>query len=120
MQLALGGLGRLGGGPGLGKAVVPAGVVAQDEQDDGSGAGEHGPHAVLLTPDGKSLVETAGDYGDEGYIYQELLDLPNFDGNYPVLGCWIVDGEPAGMGIREGGLVTNNTARFVPHVFQSR
>ena len=75
---------------------------------------------VSVVRDGKSLVETAGDYGDEGYIYQELLDLPNFDGNYPVLGCWIVDGEPAGMGIREGGLVTNNTARFVPHVFQSR
>jgi glutathionylspermidine synthase len=33
-----------------------------------------------------------------------------------VIGSWVVDGEPVGMGIREDGLITGNTARFVPHI----
>jgi hypothetical protein len=49
---------------------------------------------------------------------QQLYELPDFDGNRPVLGSWIVDGEPAGIGIREGGVVTGNTGRFVPHAFR--
>jgi len=35
-----------------------------------------------------------------------------------VIGSWIVDGEPAGMGIREDGLITSNLARFVPHILE--
>jgi len=68
--------------------------------------------------DGKTLAGTEGDYGHEGFVYQELFDLPDYDGNRPVLGSWIVDGDPAGMGIREDGLITGNTARFVPHIFE--
>lgn len=33
-----------------------------------------------------------------------------------MIGAWIVDGQPAGMGIREDGPITGNTARFVPHI----
>jgi len=33
-----------------------------------------------------------------------------------VLGSWVVDGEPAGLGIREDGWITGNGARFVPHI----
>jgi glutathionylspermidine synthase len=74
---------------------------------------------ITVVQNGRTEVETGGDYGDEGFVYQQLFALPDFDGNRPVLGSWIVDGEPAGMGIREGGLVTGNTGRFVPHVFNS-
>ena len=74
---------------------------------------------VAIVQDGQTLVETGGDYGEEGFIYQELFHLPDFDGHRPVLGSWIVDGEPAGMGIREGGLVTGNTGRFVPHAIST-
>jgi glutathionylspermidine synthase len=53
------------------------------------------------------------------YCYQELAPLPDFDGNRVVLGAWVVDGEPAGLGIRESvGLVTDEYARFVPHVIR--
>jgi len=63
------------------------------------------------------LKQTGGDYGKEGYIYQELCPLPSFDGNYPVLGSWIIGQEPAGMGIREStNLVTDNLSRFIPHL----
>jgi glutathionylspermidine synthase len=34
----------------------------------------------------------------------------------PVIGSWVVDGEAVGMGIREAGLITGNTARFTPHM----
>ncbi|MBI5654923.1 glutathionylspermidine synthase family protein [Candidatus Uhrbacteria bacterium] len=61
-------------------------------------------------------VQTGGDYGEEGYIYQAYAGLPAFQGYRPVIGSWVVDGEAAGMGIRESaGLVTDNTSRFAPH-----
>lgn len=75
---------------------------------------------VRLLRDGATLASTGGDYGDEGYVYQALYDLPDFGSDsgsvYPVIGSWVVDGTPAGMGIREDGLITGNTARFTPHI----
>lgn len=39
-----------------------------------------------------------------------------FDGNHVVLGSWIVDGEAAGMLVRESdGLVTDYFSRVAPH-----
>jgi glutathionylspermidine synthase len=59
---------------------------------------------------------TGGDYGEEGFVYQEYAPLPVHDGWQPVIGSWIVGQEPAGMGIREsGGPITDNLSRFVPH-----
>ena len=73
---------------------------------------------VTVVKDGSAMASTEGDYGHEGFVYQALYNLPNFGSNRPVIGSWIVDGEPAGMGIREDGLITGNTARFVPHIFE--
>lgn len=62
--------------------------------------------------------ESPGTYGQEGFIYQELAALANFDGYYPVLGSWIIGGEAGGMGIRESATpVTGYRSRFVPHLF---
>jgi len=58
-------------------------------------------------------------YGAEGHVYQAYAPIPEFDGFRPVLGAWIVDGEAAGMGIREAqGPVTHNGSCFVPHVIE--
>jgi len=66
-----------------------------------------------------TVEQTVGEYGEEGYIYQELCTLPDFGGNYPVIGSWIIGQEPAGMGIRESkNLITDNTSRFVPHMIE--
>lgn len=73
---------------------------------------------VTLVKGGATVAETAGDYGAEGFVYQRLHELPGAGDRRPVIGAWIVDGEPAGMGIREDGPVTGNTARFVPHVIE--
>ncbi len=52
-------------------------------------------------------------------VYQQLASLASADGKTAVLGSWLIDGEPAGLGIRESaGLVTTNVSRFVPHLFR--
>jgi glutathionylspermidine synthase len=64
------------------------------------------------------VVEAAedGPYGAEGYIRQSVAPLPDFSGQRPVLGSWLVDGSPCGLSIREDdGPITGNTSRFVPH-----
>ena len=72
---------------------------------------------VSIRKAGAIVAKTAGEYGEEGYIYQSLYRLPEAaPGCFPVLGSWVVDGAAVGMGIREDGLITSNTARFVPHV----
>lgn len=59
---------------------------------------------------------TGGDYGEEGFVYQEYAALPDFGGHHPVIGSWIIGQDPAGMGIREStGPITDNLSRFVPH-----
>ncbi|MEU3146937.1 MULTISPECIES: glutathionylspermidine synthase family protein [unclassified Streptomyces] len=67
---------------------------------------------VTIHPPGSAPVVR-----DEPCCYQQLAPLPDFDGNHVVLGAWTVGGESAGLGIRESsGLVTDEYARFLPHV----
>lgn len=74
---------------------------------------------IIDTAAGTTSASTSGNYGAEGFVYQEFYPLPETaPGAYPVIGAWIVDGEPCGMGIREDGLITGNTAKFVPHVIE--
>jgi glutathionylspermidine synthase len=71
---------------------------------------------VALVSAGTTLVEQEGPYGAEGFIRQALVALPNFSGQYPVLGSWLVDHTPCGLSIREDeNPITGNTSRFVPH-----
>jgi glutathionylspermidine synthase len=74
---------------------------------------------VKIVKNGVVAEQTGGEYGEEGFVIQDYAELPDFDGNHPVIGSWLIGGVPAGMGIREsGGLITNNTSRFVPHFFK--
>jgi glutathionylspermidine synthase len=67
----------------------------------------------------KEHVESTGDYGAEGYVFQQLAPIPDLDGKRPIIGSWIVGQEAAGIGVREAdGWVTGNTSRFVPHLFK--
>ena len=76
-----------------------------------------GANIEIVTDD--VIASTDGDYGEEGFVYQKLFELPEFDGNYPVIGSWMIDQEAAGMGIRESNtLITDNRSRFVPHLFK--
>lgn len=72
---------------------------------------------ITIFRNGVQDTTVGGDYGEEGYIYQKLFNLPNIDGNYPVIGSWVIGGESAGIGIRESKIeVTDNMSRFVPHI----
>jgi glutathionylspermidine synthase len=72
---------------------------------------------VRLVVEGQTTAETQGPYGDQPCVYQEWKPLPNFDGNYPVIGSWMVNGYACGVGIREDRTpLTQNTSRFVPHL----
>jgi glutathionylspermidine synthase len=73
---------------------------------------------VSIIRGGSIAAETGGDYGREGYVCQGLYPLPGEGNNRPVIGSWIVDGAAVGIGIREDGLITGNTARFVPHIIE--
>lgn len=66
----------------------------------------------------KQTFQQDGPYGKEGFVFQEFLPLPEFDGRFPVIGSWVIDGEPAGIGVREDAtLITTNDGTFVPHIF---
>jgi glutathionylspermidine synthase len=82
--------------------------------------GREGANITLHRP-GQDL-ETAGDYGEEGFIWQECAPLKTFGGMYPVLGSWVIGHEEGnaagGMGVRESDTpIIGNTSRFVPHLF---
>lgn len=63
------------------------------------------------------IAETEGDYNTGGYVYQEYASPTPYGGRYPVIGSWVIGGEPAGIGIRENRMeITDNMSEFVPHV----
>jgi glutathionylspermidine synthase len=71
---------------------------------------------ITAVVDEQRVLETAGDYGEEGFVFQQLIRSTNEF--HPVIGSWVIDGQSAGIGIRESSsLVTDNTSRFVPHLF---
>jgi glutathionylspermidine synthase len=74
---------------------------------------------VARVEGGVVVEETDGDYGEEGYVYQALANVPDFGGHHPIFGVWVVDHEAAGLGIREDtSKITGNLSRFVPHFFR--
>jgi glutathionylspermidine synthase len=71
---------------------------------------------VELVIAGESVDSDSGPYGAEGFVRQAIAPLPQFDGNYAVLGSWIAAGVPCGLSVREDASpITKNTSRFLPH-----
>ena len=72
---------------------------------------------VSITAGGATL-ESPGEYGEEGFIWQAYHPIARFGEHHAVIGSWIVGEEPAGIGIREDASpITRNSSRFVPHYF---
>ncbi|SEH65063.1 Glutathionylspermidine synthase [Rheinheimera pacifica] len=75
-----------------------------------------GANIELVTNDGKALKQD-GPYNDSGYIRQALAPLPQFNGNYTLIGSWVVADSAAGICIREdNSLITKDSSRFLPHI----
>ena len=74
---------------------------------------------IQVLESGRVVAETDGGYGAEGFVYQAHVEMPAFDGNYPVIGSWVIASQAAGIGIREDTTpITRDTSRFVPHLFE--
>jgi len=82
--------------------------------------GREGANTTIVV-DGTAVVSTPGPYGDGPFVCQAYSPLPGFADErdvpwHPVLGVWMIDGEPAGLGIRESaGPITDNLSHFIPH-----
>ena len=71
--------------------------------------------ANVTIVDGVFTESRDGDYGAEGYVWQALASLPR---THAVIGSWMIDQTPCGIGVREpkaGTRITSNLSRFVPH-----
>jgi glutathionylspermidine synthase len=72
---------------------------------------------VSIHIDGREVEVSDGPYGEEGYVVQAYSPLPEFEGSHTLIGSWLVDGEAAGLSVREDrSLITQDLSRFLPHV----
>ena len=75
---------------------------------------------VTLMEAGRAVEAADGDYGAEKHIVQAYAPLFAADGQHAVLGSWVIGDRAAGLGMREdGGRITRNLSRFVPHVIDA-
>ncbi len=83
--------------------------------------GREGSNIAFMMPNGIDVImQNDGPYENGPFIYQATELLPRFDGNYPVIGSWLINGTACGIGIREDvEPITSNKSRFVPHIFYS-
>jgi glutathionylspermidine synthase len=72
---------------------------------------------IAIVEHGKTTLQTEGPYGDEGVIYQAYHPLPQFSGNYTLIGSWLINDKAGGMSIREdSSRVTQDLSRYLPHI----
>ena len=77
-----------------------------------------------LTPsiveNGKTIESVEGPYGEEGDRLQQFHQLPKFGDSYMLIGSWLINDQPAGIGIREDrALITQDSSRFYPHILSN-
>ena len=72
---------------------------------------------ITLVRDNATIATTVGPYNGK-QIYQALAPDAVFDHRHTVLGLWMIDQDPCGLGVRESfSPITDNLSSFVPHFF---
>lgn len=75
---------------------------------------------VTIVKDNETLDQSEGEYGYEGFIYQEYAKLLFTGHGHYVIGSWVIGQEPCGMSFRESnGLITDNLSRYIPHIIKN-
>ena len=75
-----------------------------------------GANVEIATASGEWLCMD-GPYSEGPFVRQVFHSLPRFDGNYALIGSWVIGDCAAGIGIREAtDLITTDTSRFIPHI----
>ncbi|MGL6261518.1 glutathionylspermidine synthase family protein [Vibrio sp. WXL210] len=73
---------------------------------------------ISIVMNGACIEGTSGHYGAEGFISQAYAPLVEFGRGRCVVGSWMIGRTACGISFRESDrLITNDVARFVPHVF---
>lgn len=68
---------------------------------------------------GQLIYETKGDYGEEGFMYQQLATLHKEHSGFSIIGSWIIGQEPCGITFRESDYpITTDKSRFIPHIIE--
>lgn len=69
--------------------------------------------------DREMIYATEGEYGAEGYIYQELASLHRAETGFMIIGSWIIGQESCGISFRESDMpITTDKSRFIPHIIR--
>jgi glutathionylspermidine synthase len=72
---------------------------------------------IQIVENGKEVARVDGPYGEEGIIVQQFHPLPKFGDSYTLIGSWLVNDQPCGIGLREDReLITQDLSRFYPHI----
>ncbi|MCH1909922.1 glutathionylspermidine synthase family protein [Stenotrophomonas sp. Y6] len=89
-------------------SALPAGWVRKPLHS------REGANIAMHMSDGR-WQESEGPYTGP-CIVQAFHPLPVFDGNYPLVGSWVVGDRACGIGVREDdSRITRDSARFLPH-----
>ncbi|MBW7983132.1 glutathionylspermidine synthase family protein [Enterobacillus tribolii] len=72
---------------------------------------------IRIVDNGQEIASADGPYGEEGMIVQQFHPLPMFGDSYTLIGSWLVNDQPAGIGLREDrSLITQDLSRYYPHI----
>lgn len=78
--------------------------------------GREGANVEMIR--GEQKIVSDGNCGKQAMIYQEMFDMPSFDGNYAQIGSWTIMGKPSGIIIREDDTpLIKTSGRILPHYF---
>lgn len=56
---------------------------------------------IRIIDNEREIASVDGPYGEEGMIIQQFYPMLQFENNYTLIGSWLVNDQPAGIGIRE-------------------
>ncbi len=74
---------------------------------------------VSIVENGKVVEAVEGPYGEEGTIVQAFYPLPKFGDSYTLIGSWLINDQPAGIGIREDrALITRGSVALLSAHFR--
>ena len=63
--------------------------------------GRCGESVEIFNRSGEKLDKIVGRFEDREFIYQEVFEMPKFDGFSPTIGAWVIGMIPGGFEIRE-------------------
>ena len=72
---------------------------------------------IEIIHNGETKHHSGGPYGNDACIVQGFQSLPEYDGSFALVGCWLVASKAVGLCIREDNtLVTSKDCNIIPHV----